>query len=164
MTPPQRASGIHRIVTIYVRREERMRRLMEMIRHGRMDLTPCTRIDFAESIGDGYRLFGGGSMVSSRSQSLHNRSVDFHESDRRRRGLEVCSMDDAASFFGIEHHRSSIRVQSWIVATIPRARKLASSVSADSATGCEGFACARSPRCRLHHFSQQEGRCAPPWG
>lgn len=52
--------GDHRIVTtLCPGGKERMRRLMEMIRHGRVDLTPLLTHRFSlESIGDGYRLFG----------------------------------------------------------------------------------------------------------
>ena len=65
--------GDHRIVTtLCPGGKERMRRLMEMIRHGRVDLTPCSRIDFRSSLLEtGIAYLASGSMVSSRSQSLH---------------------------------------------------------------------------------------------
>ena len=52
--------GDHRIVTtLCPGGKERMRRLMEIIRHGRVDLTPLLTHRFSlEDIGDGYRLFG----------------------------------------------------------------------------------------------------------
>jgi threonine dehydrogenase-like Zn-dependent dehydrogenase len=52
--------GDHRIVTtLCPGGKERMRRLMEMIRHGRVDLTPLLTHRFSlDQIGDGYRLFG----------------------------------------------------------------------------------------------------------
>ena len=52
--------GDHRIVTILCPGgKERMRRLMEMIRHGRVDLTPLLTHRFSlDHIQDGYRLFG----------------------------------------------------------------------------------------------------------
>lgn len=52
--------GDHRIVTtLCPGGKERMRRLMEMIKHGRVDLTPLLTHRFSlDQIGDGYRLFG----------------------------------------------------------------------------------------------------------
>jgi alcohol dehydrogenase len=52
--------GDHRIVTtLCPGGKERMRRLMEIIRHRRVDLTPLLTHRFSlEDIGDGYRLFG----------------------------------------------------------------------------------------------------------
>jgi len=52
--------GDHRIVTtLCPGGKERMRRLMEMIRHGRVDLTPLLTHTYSlEHIGEGYRLFG----------------------------------------------------------------------------------------------------------
>ena len=52
--------GDHRIVTtLCPGGKERMRRLMEMIRHGRVDLTPLLTHRFSlDQIGDGYRIFG----------------------------------------------------------------------------------------------------------
>lgn len=52
--------GDHRIVTtLCPGGKERMRRLMEIIRHGRVDLTPLLTHRFSlDQIGDGYRLFG----------------------------------------------------------------------------------------------------------
>ena len=52
--------GDHRIVTtLCPGGKERMRRLMEMIRHGRVDLTPLLTHRFSlDHIGDAYRLFG----------------------------------------------------------------------------------------------------------
>jgi threonine dehydrogenase-like Zn-dependent dehydrogenase len=52
--------GDHRIVTtLCPGGKERMRRLMEMVRHGRVDLTPLLTHTFPlESIVEGYELFG----------------------------------------------------------------------------------------------------------
>ena len=52
--------GDHRIVTtLCPGGKERMRRLMEMIKHGRVDLTPLLTHRFSlDQIGDGYRIFG----------------------------------------------------------------------------------------------------------
>ncbi|NWF74427.1 MAG: alcohol dehydrogenase catalytic domain-containing protein [Nitrospirae bacterium] len=52
--------GDHRIVTtLCPGGKERMRRLMEMIRHGRVDLMPLLTHKFSlDQIGEGYRLFG----------------------------------------------------------------------------------------------------------
>ena len=52
--------GDHRIVTtLCPGGKERMRRLMEVIRHGRVDLTPLLTHRFSlDQIEDGYRLFG----------------------------------------------------------------------------------------------------------
>jgi len=52
--------GDHRIVTtLCPGGKERMRRLMEMIRHERVDLTPLLTHRFSlDHIGDGYRIFG----------------------------------------------------------------------------------------------------------
>jgi threonine dehydrogenase-like Zn-dependent dehydrogenase len=52
--------GDHRIVTtLCPGGKERMRRLMEIVRHGRVDLTPLLTHRFSlDHIGDAYRLFG----------------------------------------------------------------------------------------------------------
>ncbi len=52
--------GDHRIVTtLCPGGKERMRRLMEIIRHGRVDLTPLLTHTFSlDEIGEGYRVFG----------------------------------------------------------------------------------------------------------
>ena len=52
--------GDHRIVTtLCPGGKERMRRLMELVRHGRLDLTPLLTHHFSlENILDGYRVFG----------------------------------------------------------------------------------------------------------
>jgi alcohol dehydrogenase len=52
--------GDHRIVTtLCPGGKERMRRLMEIVRHGRVDLTPLLTHRFSlDQIGEGYRLFG----------------------------------------------------------------------------------------------------------
>lgn len=52
--------GDHRIVTtLCPGGKERMRRLMEVVRHGRVDLTPLLTHTFAlEDIGEAYNLFG----------------------------------------------------------------------------------------------------------
>jgi len=52
--------GDHRIVTtLCPGGKERMRRLMEIIRHGRVDLTPLLTHRFSlDQIGEAYRLFG----------------------------------------------------------------------------------------------------------
>ena len=52
--------GDHRIVTtLCPGGKERMRRLMEVVLHGRVDLTPLLTHTFPlEKIGEGYRLFG----------------------------------------------------------------------------------------------------------
>ena len=52
--------GDHRIVTtLCPGGKERMRRLMEVVRHGRVDLTPLLTHTFAlEDIGKAYDLFG----------------------------------------------------------------------------------------------------------
>ena len=52
--------GDHKIVTtLCPGGKERMRRLMELVRHGRLDLTPLLTHTFAlEHITDAYRLFG----------------------------------------------------------------------------------------------------------
>ena len=53
--------GDHRIVTtLCPGGKERMRRLMEVVRHGRVDLTPLLTHTFPlEKIGEAYDLFGG---------------------------------------------------------------------------------------------------------
>jgi alcohol dehydrogenase len=52
--------GDHRIVTtLCPGGKERMRRLMEVVRHGRVDLTPLLTHTFAlDNIADAYDLFG----------------------------------------------------------------------------------------------------------
>jgi threonine dehydrogenase-like Zn-dependent dehydrogenase len=52
--------GDHRIVTtLCPGGKERMRRLMEMVRHGRIDLTPLLTHSFSlDNIGAAYDLFG----------------------------------------------------------------------------------------------------------
>ena len=52
--------GDHKIVTtLCPGGKERMRRLMELVRHGRLDLTPLLTHRFSlEQITEGYRLFG----------------------------------------------------------------------------------------------------------
>ncbi|HEV8483683.1 MAG TPA: alcohol dehydrogenase catalytic domain-containing protein, partial [Blastocatellia bacterium] len=52
--------GDHRIVTtLCPGGKERMRRLMEVVRHGRVDLTPLLTHSFPlDKIGEGYRIFG----------------------------------------------------------------------------------------------------------
>jgi alcohol dehydrogenase len=52
--------GDHRIVTtLCPGGKERMRRLMEVVRHGRVDLTPLLTHTFPlDQIADGYRIFG----------------------------------------------------------------------------------------------------------
>jgi threonine dehydrogenase-like Zn-dependent dehydrogenase len=52
--------GDHRIVTtLCPGGKERMRRLMEVVRHGRLDLTPLLTHTFPlERIGEAYALFG----------------------------------------------------------------------------------------------------------
>ena len=52
--------GDHRIVTtLCPGGKERMRRLMEVVRHGRVDLTPLLTHTFSlDQIADGYRVFG----------------------------------------------------------------------------------------------------------
>lgn len=52
--------GDHRIVTtLCPGGKERMRRLMEVVRHGRVDLTPLLTHTFPlDQIGEGYRVFG----------------------------------------------------------------------------------------------------------
>ena len=52
--------GDHRIVTtLCPGGKERMRRLMEVVRHGRVDLTPLLTHTFAlDDIGKAYDLFG----------------------------------------------------------------------------------------------------------
>jgi len=52
--------GDHRIVTpLCPGGKERMRRLMEVVRHGRVDLTPLLTHTFAlDDIGQAYDLFG----------------------------------------------------------------------------------------------------------
>jgi threonine dehydrogenase-like Zn-dependent dehydrogenase len=52
--------GNHRIVTtLCPGGKERMRRLMEVVRHGRVDLTPLLTHSFPlDRIGEGYQLFG----------------------------------------------------------------------------------------------------------
>src|SRR5262245_1904377 len=53
--------GDHRIVTtLCPGGKERMRRLMEVVRHGRVDLTPLLTHTFSlDEITEGYRVFGG---------------------------------------------------------------------------------------------------------
>jgi threonine dehydrogenase-like Zn-dependent dehydrogenase len=53
--------GDHRIVTtLCPGGKERMRRLMEMVRHGRVDFTPLlTHTVSLDQITEGYRIFGG---------------------------------------------------------------------------------------------------------
>jgi alcohol dehydrogenase len=53
--------GDHRVVTtLCPGGKERMRRLMEVVRHGRVDLTPLLTHTFAlEDIREGYEVFGG---------------------------------------------------------------------------------------------------------
>jgi threonine dehydrogenase-like Zn-dependent dehydrogenase len=52
--------GDHRIVTtLCPGGKERMRRLMEVVRHGRVDLTPLLTHTFPlDRISEGYRVFG----------------------------------------------------------------------------------------------------------
>jgi threonine dehydrogenase-like Zn-dependent dehydrogenase len=56
------AAGIgdhHIVTTLCPGGKERMRRLMEIIRHGRVDLTPLLTHRFSlDQIGEAYRLFG----------------------------------------------------------------------------------------------------------
>src|SRR5205085_9910797 len=53
--------GEHRIVTtLCPGGKERMRRLMEVVRRGRVDLTPLLTHTFSlDSIAEGYEVFGG---------------------------------------------------------------------------------------------------------
>jgi threonine dehydrogenase-like Zn-dependent dehydrogenase len=53
--------GDHRIVTtLCPGGKERMRRLMELVRHGRVDFTPLlTHTVSLDQITEGYRIFGG---------------------------------------------------------------------------------------------------------
>ena len=53
--------GDHRIVTtLCPGGKERMRRLLEVIRAGRVDLTPLlTHVVTLDEIAEGYRIFGG---------------------------------------------------------------------------------------------------------
>ena len=52
--------GDHKIVTtLYPGGKERMRRLIELVRHGRLDLTPLLTHTFSlERITEAYRVFG----------------------------------------------------------------------------------------------------------
>ena len=63
--------GDHRIVTtLCPGGKERMRRLMELVRTKRIDLTPLLTHSFPlDDIGEAYELFGERATASSRSPS-----------------------------------------------------------------------------------------------